>query len=144
MNIKLDTYVSKTKGKQGYIIEKDGVILERVLEKGKTSGDLKDLILENLLEGLKHVKLVVSHDDVLTIIVQNRDAANWLITKEEAKFRSHVYITDQIFDVFDELDCRYKVVFLPNSLARRYILGNEVEKKENLESVMSLLDFEQE
>lgn len=140
MNIKLECYASKTKGRVGYVIEKQGVVLKKNVS-SRHIEDLKKGILDAIFLGLCAVRSEVSHDDVLTVVVQNIQTATVLRTREEGSLKNYVESLDEVYDVIESLDCRYKVVYLEKYTAMYEVLNGEVEKMK-LEGIDSLLEME--
>ena len=145
MNIKLDCYVSRPEGKRGYFIERESQILEEHLVKVNRNESMKKLIIENITDGIRHVKNLVAHEDVLSIIIQNRNVAEWIVNRNESRYRDFVPQIDELFDVLEELDCRYTIVFNSNSMARKFVKNSfEFDKvaAESIEDVFSEFDAE--
>lgn len=135
MNIKLDCYVNRREGKRGYLIEKDGVVLERHLFRCNPVSSMKSLILVNMLEGIKNVRKYVSHEEVLSIVLQNKDVVSWVTDRNESRYKDHISVMDSIFDTIEELDCRVHILFSSKSGAKRFVDNSYDFDKEE---VMSL------
>lgn len=140
MNIKLECYVSVPLKKRGYLVETDGRVVKRSLTKTVEGLNMKQQILNNIFEGLQSVKSIVKHESLFTIVVQNRHVAQWLLNREEQKYKDYVDYMDKIFDVFEELDCRYQVVFLPRYEALDFVKKSNDFDKVELESVESIFE----
>lgn len=136
MNIVLSCYAKKGKG--CYIIEKGGRVIDKNVFTLSLGGNahLKEYMLESIYRGIKSVRNVVSHDDLLLVGVQNSHLANWLNSTME--YKGYEYYLDNIIDIIDTIDCRY--MFSVTGLKKAKELINETPMKEELVGVCSLLD----
>ena len=136
MNIVLSCYAKKGKG--CYVIEKEGRVVDKkvfALNLGN-EGHLKEYMLESVLRGLKAVRSLVSHEDLLLVGVQNSHLANWLNSTME--YKGYESYLDSIIDVIDTIDCRY--MFSVTSLKKAKVVINEPITKEKLVGVCSILE----
>lgn len=121
MNYKVSVYAGRPEGKRCYLLEADG---RRVSEKVSTfKGDnIKENALECVLQGLTACKPLVTHHDYVVVEVQNRHLNDWLNDfSQSTGYENYDNILDKIFEVLDNLDCRYKFVFVKNSYVKKFL-----------------------
>ena len=110
--IKLEIYWDKATKKQGYSIVVDGKPVKEEIIKSTTE-DKKLGILSELKRGLLNVKLFVKHEDILMIILQDKLITRWFYTyKAEKKYQKYIDIMDELSDIIEELDCKYRFTCL--------------------------------
>ena len=124
--IKLEIYWDKATKKQGYSIVVDGKPVKEEIIKSTTE-DKKLGILSELKRGLLNVKLFVKHEDILMIILQDKLITRWFYTyKAEKKYQKYIVlhdtveemgdiivdIMDELSDIIEELDCKYRFTCL--------------------------------
>lgn len=127
MNIKISTFADRVNGLVTALVESDGRVLKsRVTEFMGTN--IKDNAIEAVTSGLRLVKGIVKHDDLLIVEVQNQHLASWISGRVE--YKDYDTLLDKLFEVLESIDCRYKVVCVPNSYAKQFGLTNGVTKKE--------------
>lgn len=120
MNIKLSIYENRKKALQGFLIEKNGEIVDYKVRNSKSTNS-KKLILESLYEGLKSAKFQVKHDDVLVIEVQNSYVAQWVSGSKYANgFEAEL---DRVMNILESIDCQYRVIF--NRIPRANLVVSE-------------------
>lgn len=130
-NIKLECFASVVKGKKGFSIEKDGKTLHREVTY-LSAKDLKEGMFLALKDGLQMVKSKVTHEMVLMIVVQNRHVADWLNEMNDYGCNRFIEVSDIVFDLIDELDCKYRVVYLQNYNTKKYVLNNDPVKEKTV------------
>ena len=137
MNYRLSVAVKRPMGKVGYTLDVKGRTVESYV--GKMSTDnIKNEILSTIAKGLRMCRSYLTHDDILYIDVQNRHLQQWLDGFVE--YKGYVDGLDEVFDVLESLDCRYKFVFNSNPYAGVYISKNE--KTTLSGSSISSIDFD--
>lgn len=137
MNYRLSVAVKRPIGKSGYTLDVKGKTIESYIGKISDS-NLKNEILSTIVKGLRVCRSHLKHEDILYIDVQNRHLQQWLDGFVEYKEYSDGL--DEVFDVLESLDCRYKFVFNDKPYAGVFIEKNEVSTVKG--SFIADIDFE--
>lgn len=140
VNIKLECYSSSKAGKKGFIIEQSGKVVYSDLSRLSTD-DYKRGIFLALRDGLIAVRSMVKHESILSIVLQNRNVAEWVLNRDEYKCSKYSDVSDEVFDLIDELDCRYRIVSLKSFGAQKYVLKGDPKPLET-EGIESAFDFD--
>lgn len=138
MNYRLSIYADRVNKKNGYVLLCNGsVISSKVV---RFHGDnIKENALSILHTALLASRTVVSHDDVITIEVQNPHLYNWLDGLVD--YDGYDDYLDKVFDVLEMIDCRYKFYFTKTPFAKGYIKSRDFSR-EKLSSVEDMMaDF---
>lgn len=138
MNIKLSVYTNRVKGKSGYVVFIDGRGRSTEVS-GMVSINIKEDILTKLAKGLRQCRQYVSHKDILYIEIQNQHLCNWLNGKVE--YKSYNTYLDEVFEVLESLDCRYKFVFVKEPVMKR-LIHSEVTSSPNSSLIDALKELE--
>lgn len=138
-NVKLECYSSEKLGKKGFLIEKEGRVVHS--DVSKMSDDYKRGIFLSLYDGILVVRGMVDHDSMLTIVLQNRNVAEWVLNRDEYKCSKYSDVSDKVFDLIDELDCKYRIVSMKSYGAQRMVKTEPVRGLET-SGIESVLDFE--
>lgn len=138
MNIKLSVYCSRPKGKSGFVVYKDGRVVESKIN--STNGDnIKEEVMIILTKGLRACRNVVSHDDILYIEIQNQHLCSWLSGCVE--YKGYSEFLDAVFEVLESLDCRYRFMFVAKPTCKVLVEEGKVEVKgSSIESAFSDLE----
>ena len=143
MNVKLECYSDAPSGKACYVITQGSSIVEQVVLGGVT--ELKQGALYAVYEGLKRIQGLISHEDVLYIVVQSEQLRSWLsCEKSERFYKNYLGIIDKITDTIDRLDCRYRVVRASNQKLKKFVVANEPTEALRLSGIDSLAEFGEE
>lgn len=130
-----------TRGKGCFIVNKEGYRVKEdvfyIRTKDKDSSHLKSFIFETILRGVRSVKDIVDHDDILIIRVQNENMVKWLNSEEV--YKGYEDLMNAIFDAVDLLDCRYRYTFSKVIGDCKSLLSEE-PKQEVLTGVSSIFD----
>jgi len=108
MNIVLGCSADKKLKRGAYIIFKGG---KRIVSESFNIGDkgtdatLKEYVFESIIKGLRGVRNIVNHEDLLLIEVPNGHMAEWLNGSRE--YKGYNKYLDEISEIIDTLDCRY-------------------------------------
>lgn len=138
MNVKLSVYCSRPKGKSGFAIYKNGVVIESKVG-STTSDNIKEEVMLTLTKGLRVCRNIVSHDDILYIEIQNQHLCSWLSGCVE--YKGYSDLLDAVFEVLESLDCRYRFMFVPKPNCRTLVEEGKVEiKGSSIESAFSDLE----
>lgn len=132
MLVRLEIFWDKKTGKQGFVIVRGGSEVKRDVVKS-LSGDKKTCILDELKRGLANVRGVVSHEDVLSVVLQDKSMTKWFYTyKTEYKYKDYIETMDKISDTIEELDCKYRFVCLDSYTAKRVVPLAEIEEEKKI------------
>lgn len=124
--IKLEVYWDKATKKQGYSVIVDGKTVKEEIIKA-TSSDKKQGLLEELKRGILNTKGFVNHSDTLMIVLQDKLITRWFYTyKAEKKYQKYLSIMDEISDIIEELDCKYRFICLEDYLTKRKVPAGEL------------------
>ena len=108
MNIRLSCVADVKKYKGAFIIYKGGRAevsnVFAIPNKGFES-KLKEYTFESLIRGLRNVRGMVNHDDLLLIELPNGHMVDWLNGKKE--YKGYNEYLDIVSEIMDTLDCRY-------------------------------------
>ena len=128
--IKLEVYWDKSSKKQGYSIIVDGKTVKEEIVKS-TTDDKKVGILSELKRGLLNVKTYTKHDDTLMIVLQDKLITKWFYTyKAEKKYQKYLDMMDELSDIIEELDCKYRFTCLEAYLTKTKVpIGDVMEEK---------------
>ena len=139
MNYRLSCAVVRPMKKCGYILEKDGRMLsEKVIS--LPDENVKKCALEVLYWGIKSARGLIKHEDLLMIELQNTHLVDWLLgEKDYAGYEDYL---EKVFSVLEMLDCKYKVVCVPNNYASVYVKENSISrvKTASVKDMMSDLE----
>ncbi len=118
-----------------YAIKENNEVLKeeviRVFE--NTDNLLKKRTIEVLIKGLLEAKNYVSHDDVLTICLENGHLVNWI--RNEIEYKGYEKLP-LVYSMIDELDCRV--------LLKQKAMRNRKQKMgvdDNKETSPEVVDF---
>lgn len=134
MNYRLSVATLRTKGKHGYLIERKGRTIEASVRKLK-SKNIKEDVLLTLQEGLRAVKAYIKHEDILFIEIQNQHLQQWLSGMVE--YKDYSKALDGVFEVLENLDCRYKFIYAKNPYAKEVVAQTNIS---NINKGSSLLE----
>jgi len=137
MNYRLSVAVKRPIGKVGFTLEVKGKTVESYVGKMAT-GNIKTEILSTIVKGLRVCRSHLCHEDILYIDVQNRHLQQWLDGFIE--YKEYVEGLDEVFDVLESLDCRYKFVFNSNPYAGMFIERNSISTIKG--SSIASIDFD--
>ena len=118
MNYRLSTATLRVKGKHGYVLEHAGKTVAVRVSKTKSS-NIKEDILMVITEGLREARSYVKHEDILYIEVQNIHLQQWLSGMVE--YKEYSKYLDDVFEVLESMDCRYKFVFEKEPYAKQVV-----------------------
>ena len=108
MNIRLVCTANSKLCKGSFIVYKGGKaeIKETfaIANKGDES-KLKEYVFESVIRGLRNVRSLVNHDDLLLIELPNMHMVEWLNGSKE--YKGYNQYLDTVADIVDTLDCRY-------------------------------------
>lgn len=128
MNYKVSVYASRPHGKRCFLMESDGKSIQEKVSTFK-GNNIKENALECVMQGLSACKPIVRHSDYVVIEIQNRHLAEWLNDfNGSTGYESYDIILDKIFNVLDNLDCRYNFVFVKEPYAKKYLLEARISK----------------
>lgn len=139
MVYRVSTFANRVEGNRGYILESEGRIIGEKIS--KFQGDnIKENVLEVVLQGIRACRNNVAHEDYVIIEVQNTHLCDWL--NGSVEYKEYSSSLDKIFEVIETLDCRYRFTFTKNPYAKKYIKGKGVSqvKVSSIDDLMS--DFE--
>ena len=138
MNIRLSVYADRVHKKKGYITEVTGRVIDKKIR--SFEGDnIKENALSMILKGLLSCRNRVSHEDVIIVEVQNQHLTSWLNGFKE--YKEYAEYLDSIFEVIENLDCRYRFVFVSKPSAKDFVsFGSVSTMVENTVSVDSMFD----
>ena len=143
MNYRLSIAALRVKGKRGFVIERKGMTLEASVHKSSSS-NLKEDILNTVTEGLRVIRPYIKHEDILFIEIQNQHLQQWLSGMVE--YKDYADALDRVFEVLENLDCRYRFIFVKDPYAKKVVSQTRLSSSGN--SGSSLLDvikeFEEE
>ena len=135
----LSIYADRTKGKAGYVLfYKGSVLAEKVIS--FKSGGLKEKTLHCIYIGVKECVSKVQHENILTIEIPNKYLCSWLNGMIE--YKGYTEQLEKIFNVIENLDCRYVFRYSEAPLAKRYISKADLTKMQVTAAVDLLSDFE--
>lgn len=138
MNVKLSVYSSRPKGKSGYAIYQNGVVVDKKIG-NIVSTNIKEDALVSLTKGLRSCRSFISHDDILYIEIQNQHLCAWLSGCVE--YKGYSKYLDDAFAVLESLDCRYKFMFVHKPTAKSIIeVGQSDVEGVSVESAFSDLE----
>lgn len=127
MNYKLSTYADRVNGKVCFVIESGGKILNDKIISFKGT-NIKENALSIIYQGIKSCSLLLEHEDILVIEVQNRNLCDWL--NDEVEYKDYFTYLYKVFAVLELLDCRYLFHFVKNPLAKKYMKGKGLTQME--------------
>lgn len=108
-NVKMECYSDMKMGKRYFYVERDGrVVCSDVLS--SNCENYKMGVFRALRDGLISVRSLVGHSDMLTIVIQNPSIVSWIQYGDEKKYDKYSEVSDEVFDLLDELDCKYRFV----------------------------------
>ena len=139
-NVKMECYSDMKTGKRCFYVEKDGrVICSDVLSSNCENYKLG--VFRVLRDGLISVRNLVKHDDMLTIVIQNPSIVSWIQYSDEKKYDKYSEVTDEVFDLLDELDCKYRFVSAGSQDLKKRV--SRVAKKKEVKElgVVDILDM---
>lgn len=139
MNYRLSCGTDRVKGKNCFVCESEGRELKSLVFK-TISSNMKENILETIFRGIKGVRDMVSHNDILCIEVQNQHLCQWL--SGEVEYKGYEDYLDKVFSVLESVDCRYKFVFVKKPYALVYGANHDLSRGKllNLESAFEGMD----
>lgn len=120
MNYKLSTYADRVNGKVCFVIESRGKILYDKINSFKGT-NIKENALDIIYQGIKSCSLLLEHEDILVVEVQNRNLCDWL--NGEVEYKDYCTYLDKVFCALELLDCRYLFHFVKSPLAKKYMKG---------------------
>lgn len=139
MNYTVSIYADRAKGKAGFVLFLDGSVLSEKVVSFKNEG-LKEKTLHCIYMGIKECVSKVHHNDILTIEAPNVYICQWLNGMVESE--GYVNQLGKIFNVIENLDCRYVFRYAENPLAKRYISKAELTRVKVTSAVDLLSEFE--
>lgn len=116
MNIRLSCVSDRVHGKNCYVVEKDGKEIESHVY-SITGTNIKKNALDALYRGLRVVKNIAKHEDLVVIELQNCHLAEWVSGRKESK--GYEEELDKVFEVLESIDSRYIVRFVKNTYAKK-------------------------
>lgn len=122
-NYRLSINSYRSKHKRGFVIETEGRTLRKFVCKTK-SLNIKEDILITLTEGLRALKPLVKHEDIVFIEIQNTHLQQWLSGLVE--YKEYSKYLDEVFEVLEGIDCKYKFVFSKEPSAKQFVLNSEI------------------
>lgn len=107
MNIRLVCSASDKKSKGAYIVYKGGKVEAKEVFsiQPKDNATLKEYTFESLIKGLRVVRSMVSHDDLLLVELPNVHMVEWLNGSKE--YKGYSSYLDEILSIIDTIDCKY-------------------------------------
>ena len=140
MNFTLSVIADRPKKKAGYVLLSEGKILVEKINKF-SGNNIKENLFNQIILGLRECRSWLSHNDVLYIeLLNNKYLKGWLVDNIDSK--EYALFLDEIFEVLDSLDCKYKFFFTEKSFAKKYIDDRDYTKLKvsSLDDLMK--DFE--
>lgn len=124
MNYRLSVCSVRTEGKNGYVLEAQGKLLDSKVGSLKSTNIKKD-VLTILVDALRCARSYVKHEDIMYIEIQNMHLQQWLSGMVE--YKDYATELDAVFEVLESIDCRYKFVFLKEPYARSFVKTHNLE-----------------
>lgn len=125
MNYNLSVMADRVNGKCSYTLSSSGKVISDKIS--KFSGDnIKVNALNQLKVGLMACKNLVSHDDILSIEVQNTHLCDWL--NGRVAHKDYIGQLSDVFDVLETIDCRYRFLFNKEPFAKVYASKRDFTK----------------
>lgn len=116
MNYKLSAYADRPNG----VCHVELVCNNRVVKEYTSKffgNNIKENIFKIVERGLRLASNVVTHNDLLTIELQNRHVVDWLSGKKE--YKEYNEWLDLVSSTLETLDCTYMYVFSAEPRAKR-------------------------
>lgn len=124
MNIRLSCVCDRVSRRNFYIVEQNGYLVSSSVY--PLLGDnIKKNALNAVERGLRCVKQVASHEDLIVIEIQNRHLADWISGRKESK--GYELELDSVFEVLESIDSRYMVKFLPCPTAKAVLKDRGID-----------------
>lgn len=138
-NYRVSVSYNRVKSACAYVIETSGFTRASKVAP-KVNSNVKKGVLEVLEVALRETKPMVSHDDIVIIEIQNKHLCEWLTGLVE--YKDYVVEMDAVFDVLENMDCKYRFIYVKEPYAKDFMTRNEVEKE--LKGCSSLTDIMKE
>ena len=139
MNYRLSCGTDRVKGKNCFVCESEGRELKSLVFK-TISSNIKENILETIYRGIKGVRDMVSHNDILCIEVQNQHLCQWL--SGEVEYKGYEDYLDKVFSVLESVDLGGRRIIIKKTYALVYGANHNLSKEKllNLESAFEGMD----
>ena len=125
MNYRLSCIADRVNNKNCYIIVCNGKVIKEYI--GSFVGkNIKINILKLIEMGVRDLNNVVKHDDLVIVEIQNSYLQDWLYGLKYKK--GYQYYLNDVYNVMDAIDCRFKFVYNKNPDAKNYMVGKEPTK----------------
>ena len=138
MNYRLSTFASRVDRKCCFVLEVGGNIVNSSVLPFRGS-NIKINALDIIERGLRSARVIVKHEDLLVVEVQNRHIKGWL--SGETAYTDYFEEIDRLLEVLDSIDCKYRMLFVPDTYAKEYLKKAKVSRVSASSASSVMADF---